>query len=290
MRQSDGILILGASGLAGRYLFNSMRDRKKIIGTYCNNEQENLVHFDISKDSLDKLDLENIRYGVICSAIAKVDKCKDDLEYSNKVNVVGITRMITELTERNILPIFFSSAAVFDGELGGYKENDERNPLGIYGRQKLEIEDFLIDNFPDFLLIRPGKIFGLNLGEGGLFADWIHKYRKNERIMCAYDERISPIYAGDLARAVETLIDMDKRGIYNINPFGGYNRVELARKFFAYLGINDAKIISCSTKDLGFSEKRAKNTWMNSNKFTGETGFKFTSLEDCFKLIKEANK
>lgn len=280
-------LILGASGLIGGYLYRFLKQAKQNpIGTFSSNRKEGMFHFDLVSSCWDSLPLDNVKNAVICSAIAKVDKCKDNPDFSRRVNVAGVKRAITYLSERGILPVYFSSASVFDGISGNYKETDITNPTTLYGKQKADVEDFITSSIKDYLIIRPGKVFGLLPGEGVLFADWLSKYKKGEEIKCADDEKLSPVYAGDIARGVNALLERNSRGIYHMNPQQHYSRFEMAKKFFDYLNIKDAKITRCSIDDFPLLEKRNKNTYLDSSKFINETSLNFTSLEDCFNLIK----
>ena len=287
--KNKGVLILGASGLIGRYLFNYLfkNTSRKIIGTYASNKIEGLIPFDFSSQRLSELPLEGIKYVVICSAITKLDECRKNPEYSNKVNVEATERILTDSAEKNIFPIFFSSAAVFDGVIGGYKEKDKKNPVNLYGEQKARVEDFIRTNLERYLIVRPGKVFGIKLGEGVLFSEWFSKFRNNEKILCADDEQLSPHYVEDVAKSVEILFNSGAQGIYHINPPEHYSRYEIAKRFFYYLGVEYEKLTRCSIDDFGFAEKqRARNTFLDASKFIKETGFKFTTIEKCFELVK----
>lgn len=281
------ILVLGASGLVGRYLYKFLKQEHiPLVGTYNRNPARGLLHFDLTKSSLDELPLEEVSHAVICSAIAKLDKCKEEKEYSDSVNLIGTKRVLTELSQRKIASVFISSAAVFDGILGNYKEDRERNPTTVYGMQKKDIEDFIFKSVPECLVLRPGKIFGADIGEGVLFADWLAKYRSGEEIFCADDEKLSPTYAEDIAKGIVRLIEQEAAGVYHINPMEHYSRFEMAVRFFDYLSIKDAKLRRCSIDDFPFLEKRPKNTYLDASKFINQTGFKFKRLEECFEMIK----
>jgi len=282
-----GVVIFGASGLIGRYLFDFLKQQgREVIGTYNKNMKEGLVNFDFATDSIDKLDLKNIKYAVICSAIAKIDDCKENYDYAYAVNVEKTKKLIEDLCKKNIVVIFLSTAEVFDGT-GGEKEEDLKNPINTYGKQKKQIEDFLISNIRDYLIIRPGKVYGIEIGEGGLFADWLEKYRGNQEIPCLDEGQMAPIYVEDVAKAIFLLINKNARGIYNLSGPKNYTRFELANMFFNYLGIRDAKVTKCSIEDLNLLEPRAKNPWLDISKFIKETNFEFTSLEKIYDLIKE---
>lgn len=286
MENKNGIIIFGASGLIGRYLYDYLKETEKnVIGTYFENKKENMVHYNLISSSIDELDLKNVKYAVISSAATKLDKCKDNPKYSHKVNVLGIKKVIKEISEKGIIPVFLSSASVFDGIDGGYTEDNKRNPISLYGKQKVEVEDFIISDFKDYLIIRPGKIFGIKKGEGVLFTDWYEKYKKNEEILCADDEQLAPTYAKDVAEGIAILIQKNSRGIYHINYPEHFSRYEMALNFFSFLGINYEKLKRCSIKDFNFSERRMENSYLNTSKFLKETGFRFTPLEECYKDI-----
>ena len=109
-------VILGASGLIGSYLFEDFkRNGYKVIGTYNKHRSNNLIYFDITKNSLNDLDIEKIDYLIICSAIAKIDECMANLENSRNINVNHMKRIIKEAIDKKIKLVFISGAIVFDG-------------------------------------------------------------------------------------------------------------------------------------------------------------------------------
>ncbi len=276
------ILILGASGLIGRYLFKFLKEKKKdVIGTYCNHAFEGGVYFNVLESSLDNLNLEEVGYVIICSAIAKIDKCSD--EEAKKININGLKRIIKEFSERKIIPVFISGSVVFNGN-GNYAEEDLRNPVNRYGFQKKEVEDFIFNEIDKYLIIRLGKIFGIEKGEG-YFSELYERYLNNEDIRCAEDDKLSLTCAEDIAKAISWLMDNESKGIYHIDSGIVKNRYDFAKEFFDFLGI-DVEIKKCLLDDFKFSEPRAKNQFLDSSKFVRESEFEFKDLEKSFKEIK----
>jgi dTDP-4-dehydrorhamnose reductase len=285
--KKNGILILGASGFIGKYLFDFFKKKGiNTIGTYNHHKREDLVFFDVTKSPIEKLPLKNLQYGIICSAVAKIDECKKDMVHSNKVNKLGLEKVVKNMLDESIIPVFISGTAVFDDFKGGYKETDLRKPKNIYGLQKKQMEDFIISNSDNYLIIRLGKVFGTQKGDEGIFFDWIKKYQNCERIACAYDENLSLTYVRDVVKGISKLLEKNKRGIFHIDSGIHKSRLEFAEDFFKYLNINDAKIEKCSLDDFNFADGRAKNPYLDASKFIEETGFKFTPLEECYKIIK----
>ncbi len=282
----EKILVLGASGLIGSYLYKELKEKNyETVGTYSSKERPGLIHFDLAKDNPNSLPLDNTKYLVICSAVTKIDNCHNNQEHSHAVNIEGISRVLSEAYSRDIVPVFLSSASVFDGVTGNYKEEDRRNPTTTYGKQKETIEDLMFSN--SSLIIRPGKVFGVNASEGVLFTDWLEKYQNSQEIKCADDERLSPHYVEDVARGISALLMLNAKGVYHTNPPFFKSRYEMASDFFSHLGITDANLVRCSIDDFSFSEKRPRNTYLNADKFIRKTGFTFTPLEECFSLIRD---
>lgn len=281
----EGTLILGASGLIGKYTFELLKIEKKVIGTYNSNYKPGLLYFDLKNPNINSLEVKGFKYAIICSALTKLDKCKNDPQLSNEINVDGMKKTIEQIVQNNIVPVYFSSASVFDGKTGGYREEDKKNPISLYGRQKAEIEDFIIKNCKDYLIIRPGKAYGTNPGEGVLFTEWLNKYNKKEKILCATDERLSPTYAEDIALGVKILLEKECRGIYHLNNPENYSRYEMAKCFFDYLNIKDVNLVACSINDFNFSEKRMMRSYLDTTKFLKETEMKYTEISKTFDKI-----
>jgi dTDP-4-dehydrorhamnose reductase len=281
MNSVKKVLVLGASGLVGRYVYEHLQKNNfEVFGTYHKHKTAGLIPFDIAFDNPDAL--PDAEYAVVCSAIAKIDSCESDIGF--QTNVAGTERTLLSLLKRGIVPVFISGSVVFNGE-GDYKEDDAKNPANAYGIQKTIVENFISSHFKDYLIARPGKIFGVKQGEG-IFSEWIEKFKSGQEIKCARDEILSLTYAGDFARAILEMISRDLRGVFHINPSEYKSRLEFAREFFNHLHL-DAKIQECSLDDFPFSEKRARRMYLDASKFGNLTGFRYTEPAICYDMIKQ---
>lgn len=76
------------------------------------------------------------------------------------VNVDG-TMHVAEAAERvNAQLIHISSDLVFDGQKGGYGEEDSPAPITRYGRSKALAEDAVIDSGARFVIVRTSLMYG----------------------------------------------------------------------------------------------------------------------------------
>jgi len=90
--------------------------------------------------------------------------------------------------------LHFSTDYVFDGaKASGYTEEDQPNPLSVYGKSKLLGEQMILQLLPGSLIIRTEWIYG----DGG--ENFITKVRKvaseKGRVEVVDDQRGSPTYA-----------------------------------------------------------------------------------------------
>ena len=55
--------------------------------------------------------------------------------------------------------LHISTDCVFTGKKGNYSEIDEPNPINLYGKQKLAIENYLKANSSDYCILRIAKTY-----------------------------------------------------------------------------------------------------------------------------------
>ena len=76
------------------------------------------------------------------SAYTAVEKAEDEHEPAFRLNRDAPAALARACAERGLPFVHFSTDYVFDGTKGApYLEDDQRNPLNVYGRSKAEGED-----------------------------------------------------------------------------------------------------------------------------------------------------
>src|SRR3989344_6099009 len=131
------VIITGAGGLLGSELIRSLELKNYHVAP--------VYHDDC--DISDKTQVQALAAGirepsliVHCAAITNVDLCEKNKDLCSAVNIEG-TQNICELADRTASAIIFiSTASVFDGMLGNYKENDKTNPTNYYNLSKIKGE------------------------------------------------------------------------------------------------------------------------------------------------------
>lgn len=216
----SGTVVLGANGMVGSALMRYMADA---VGTY-HNHKDNLIAdreyetLDISdRDAVDAFFSRHMPKTVYLAAYnPHVDGC-EKLE-SDKVNLLGITNIISNCDMHQSMLVFFSSSYVFDGESQvPYKPSDETFPINRYGRQKEQMEKTIM-NRPGltWLIIRTVGVFGKE-GSPKNFVDQVRKaVKENKKIFVPADQTMNPVWSMDLARTAMHLASRYSGAIFHV--------------------------------------------------------------------------
>ena len=199
------IIILGANGQLGKSL-------KKIF------QKTNYKFYFFNKHNLDINDhitlnkkFISIKPDIIinCCAYTAVDKAEKNYEEANNVNNVAVGKLAQQCMKYNCFLIHISTDYVFDGlSQNPYVENDKKNPIGVYGKTKLDGEYKILDSGCKFCIIRTSWIFS---EFGNNFLKTILKLAsKNDELSVISDQVGSPTYSGDISQTILTILPLIK--------------------------------------------------------------------------------
>lgn len=293
MKGSNKILILGGSSFVGRHLSARLGDTA--IPTYFMNPIKNGILFNSLSMRISEIfnSKEKISHAVILLGDSNPETCANDIKKSNKLNVESIKLIIDDLVRLNVKPVFTSSEFVFDGKAGNYIESDEPNPILTYGKQKLEIENYLKKSCSDYIVVRLAKVVGSEKNDDTLFTNWIEDIKQNkEEIICAYDQIFSPIFVNDVVEAIISLINKNSNGVFHLASIKPYSRIELLKMLVSEINkivpLN-VNILPCSIHDFKLKEKRPLNVSMAPDKLIREIGIKISDVKEICKEISKKN-
>lgn len=260
----------------------------QVWGTFCSRPRPGLIHLDLAGLKPSLMEGMDGAYAVVASAITNIEKCFLEPDQSRRVNVDGTIRLLRLMKDRGVFPVFLSTDYVFEGTRGNYREEDERNPTTTYGRQKKEVEDFILKNFEGFLLLRLGKVVGVRANDGTFLTEWANKLIQSKPIQAAEDQVCGWIALDDVAEAIRLLIETEKTGVYHLTQAESCSRWELARRLCRHLKVGPELAVPCRINELGLRERRPLNTSLNGEKFAGQTHCQLMSLDRILKKIATA--
>jgi dTDP-4-dehydrorhamnose reductase len=222
------IAIFGASGLLGKALARSGS------GHTTGNADELLLLSSRDADIRDAAAVERIvgqlrpEWIVLSAAYTDVDGCESNGELAMAVNRDGAVNVAKAARLAGSKLLFLSSDYVFDGKKSSpYETDDARNPQSVYGRSKAAAEIGLLATLPGCCIVRTSWLFGVG---GKCFPDTILKLAASrDTLDVVNDQRGSPTYTVDLARAIVQLCRKDAAGIVHVTNRGDCTWFDFAR-------------------------------------------------------------
>jgi len=263
------LLIIGGSGLLGSKVFELFPEA---FATYniTRISRKNAFKLDISdrdslKFTLDKLEPDTI---IVTAALTDVDKCEMYPETASKVNTEPFKYIVSYLKRHGGRLIQISTDYVFSGEKGNYRESDERKPINVYGKTKMEAEDIIVDSRINFALVRTSGIFGVNESTGkSNFFTWLYSNLKNgNEIRLVTDQIYSPVLNAVLAEAIHEIYESEIDGIIHFSSLDAISRFEFGIMMADIFDFNKENIHPARMEDMPWKAKRPKDSSLNNDR------------------------
>ncbi|MGY4491839.1 dTDP-4-dehydrorhamnose reductase [Pseudomonas sp. TE3610] len=183
----------------------------------------------LGRDKLDLSQPESIREVVrslrptlIINAAAHtaVDQAETEEDLAFAINATAPGIFAQEAAALDIPFIHYSTDYVFDGRKdGAYTEDDETNPLGVYGRSKLEGEKAIRIAGGKHLILRTSWVYSLHGRNFLLTMQRLLQEKPELRVVA--DQIGAPTWAGTIAGTTQAMIEHWLAG--NAGPWGTYH-------------------------------------------------------------------
>lgn len=237
------LIITGASGMLGDALCRLARPNWTVYGVY-------LRHRPVIKGVLPvKADLtvgdnalalvKRIRPRALIhtAANAQVTSCEANPAEAEIINVDIPARLAEICAHEAVDYVFTSSDLVFDGLAAPYREQDDVNPVCVYGRQKAAAESAVLSCNPDALVCRLPLMFGLAPHAMRQFTVQIlHAIHTGQPIPLLVDEFRTPVDNNSAAAGILALLGQTS-GILHMGGRSRVSRYEMGLLMADYLDV-----------------------------------------------------
>ncbi len=217
---------------------------------------------------------------VNATAYTNVDKAESEPELAMAINGIGLGVLAEEAKRLGAALIHYSTDYVFDGTKGEpYTEEDEPNPINVYGKTKLAGEQAIDAIGGATLIFRTSWVYSLRRP---CFVTKVLQWaRENETLRIVDDQISSPTWARTLAKATAQIIAQgrgepveyirEKRGLYHLAGGGSCSRYEWAKAIIENLPKDQEfklKIIEpAKSNDFQSPAERPLNTALTCTRF-----------------------
>ena len=285
------VLITGANGFLGYYLSRQLLDYNyKVIATgkgECRLPFTGKKGFEyVSMDFTDPFSVHDVfdKYmpGIVvhAGAMTKVDECEQQQWQAYLTNVEGTITMLLNAEVAKSFFIFVSTDFVFDGETGGYKEEDAANPVNFYGKTKFEAEDAVKEYKFDWAIVRTSLVYGKPImSRSNILSVVKDKLEKGENYNVVDDQFRTPTYIEDLVSGITSIIKKRATGIFHLSGTDILTPYQMACKSADYLQIDQSLIKKANAANFSQIAKRPLKTNFNIDKARTELGYNPVSFD-----------
>lgn len=279
-------LIIGASGKLGKYinLPNSMLtyNKKKIKNGYKLN-----ANFKLFKNLYDEYKFKKI---ILLAGVTDIDKCKLNFKEAKKINVDFPKKIINYIKNKDTKLIFFSTDQIY-GNNNNASENSKLNPLNIYSKQKIIIENQIKKKIKNYLILRLSRVVLEKDIKDDFISRFVDSVKKSKPILACDDYYFNFIFSSYFSQCFSFLLKNNIKGTVNLagsKSFSFFEIFYLLKKKLVSIGFDSSKIklIKIKVDDLNFKETRAKSIYLNTKKISKLFKSPPDSKKYLFKVFK----
>ena len=237
------VLVTGGGGQLGRELVAAFEGHEVVAATRSD--------LDVGDRDAVLGALTALRPHAVVNAAAwtAVDDCESDPDHAFRVNALGARHVADGCRRTGAVLCHLSTDYVFDGtKTGPYHEWDEPSPASVYGRSKLGGEREVLRLSPDATIVRTSWVFGAH--GHNMVKTVLRLAARAHELRFVDDQRGCPTSAGDLARAIRTLVTGRVPGLFHVTNQGDTSWYEFARTVLSAAGQDPARVVAIRTTDL----------------------------------------
>ncbi len=236
------VLITGCGGMLGEGVYKQFADKCTVLATDIDLNEDWLKLLDVRKknDVIATIEQFQPDYIVHLAALTDMEYCEKNFEDSYRTNTESVLFLGHQAFKRDIPFLYISTAGIFDGEKDLYNEDDQPNPLSIYGKSKF-FGELIAKSFPKSIVIRAGWMMGGGPKKDKKFINKIiAQLKAGKKELHVVDDKLgTPCYTYDLAKSIYYLLDTEQYGVYHGACEGAASRYDVAEYLLQLLVLNE---------------------------------------------------
>jgi dTDP-4-dehydrorhamnose reductase len=204
------------------------------------------------------------------AAVADPDACAADPATARQINVQGARIAALAAAEAGARLVFVSTDQVVDGSHPLWREEEPMNPLGVYGRSKLDAEnEILTAASGEALIFRLALTYGWSRGgaRGRNFAEkWLRTLLTGGKILAFTDQWRTPIYGEDACEALRLGAVEGWKGMIHLAGPERLTRHDFGTRMAAEFSFPTACVEAASLKDTVFPDPRPADASLDTSR------------------------
>ncbi len=258
-------LVTGSAGLVGSQVVKDLVEQNHTVYS-CYHDEKPLYGIPLSLDLADNSKiiqtLQETKPDRIIhlAAITNVDLCETEKDLVTQINTKATEILAKQAAKQNIFFLYVSTDYIFDGINGMKKENDSPNPLGFYGKSKLEGEISLNKLASAWCIARISSPFGTHSKKKS-FPLWIKESLETKKeIPVLVDQFTTPTFVPNLSKMLIEIATKQITGILHVSGASRISRYALAELVAEKLHLDKKLLIPTKTDEMNWKAQRPKDS------------------------------
>jgi len=209
-----------------------------------------------------------------CAGNCALRACELDSRLAWRTNVEGLVNLASIVAEREVRLVHTSIDLVFAGRAGGgYREDDLRDPVTVYGKTMAAAEEVLADWLPAACVLRISLPMGVSFNGHAGAIDWIQsRFKKGRPATLYFDEVRTPTYTDCLNRLFERVLASDLCGVFHAGGPRRLSLFEIAQVVNRVGGYDPNLLMGCLRHEAGPVPPRAGDVSLDSSRLAAALG------------------
>ena len=283
------VLVTGSAGLVGQQVVKDLSNTHQVFSCYNKLKPEygDSVKMDLKNCEMISSILTEKKPDIVIhlGAMTGVDLCEKEKTSASEINTKATEIIAKECSKLNSFLVYVSTDYVFDGNLGMYKEDDVTNPLGFYGKSKLEGEKAVQNFSTNWCVARTSTPFGLHPTKKS-FPMWvIENLQKQKQIDVLIDQFTSPTYIPNLSRMLIEISERRIAGIIHAAGASKISRYQMASMISDKLNLDGTLLKQISINKMKWVAQRPKDSSLDVSRASSILNEKPQKIDQSLNLF-----
>jgi len=288
-------LVTGSAGLIGSQIVTDLVQQNHTVYSCYHNKkplQGISILLDLSDEHQIIQTLQEIKPDRIIhlAAMTGVDLCETEKELATLINTKATETLAKQAAKQNIFFLYVSTDYIFNGINGMKKEYDSSNPLGFYGKSKLEGELALKKLTSSWCIARTSTPFGIHPTKKS-FPLWVKEnLEMKKEISVLIDQFTSPTYVPNLSKMLIEIATRQINGIIHVSGATRISRYALAEMIAGKFHLNKNLLIPTKIDNMNWKAQRPKDSSLDVSLATKSLNERPQKIEQSIELfVNELN-
>ncbi len=287
------VLITGITGYISQYLLRHAPDTVRLMGSTrreqaaLKNKLWKIIRLNLTKDVAAQLDAAEVFPDVVLhtAALSGLGDCQRNPQLAERVNAQATAELARWCQKHGVRLVYLSTDIVFKGDRPPYDEQEQPDPINVYGRSKWHGEQAILKTGGDFAIGRIALALGRGLNGTHNFIDWfVQRLQSGQPVTLFTDEIRTATYVGALAERFWQLALSAEQGIFHVCGAQALDRFTLGRALCDYLGYGHDLLKPISLNDMNDYPRPADVSLLSTRTVDGQP-FTIPSIMEYIPLL-----